>query len=75
MLYQNNGNLEFIIRNSIAKEINKNEVFQMGHTTKENHSGIGLNNVLKIVEKYPNNMMVDINTEAGWFTFNLVIFK
>lgn len=75
MLYQNNGNLEFIIRNSIAKEINKNEVFQMGYTTKENHSGIGLNNVLKIVEKYPNNMMVDINTEAGWFTFNLVIFK
>lgn len=75
MLYQNNGNLEFIIRNSIAKEINKNEVFQMGHTIKENHSGIGLNNVLKIVEKYPNNMMVDINTEAGWFTFNLVIFK
>ncbi len=75
MLYQNNGNLEFIIRNSIAKEINKNEVFQMGHTTKENHSGIGLNNVLKIVEKYPNNMMVDINTEVGWFTFNLVIFK
>lgn len=37
--------------------------------------GIGLNNVLNIVEKYPNNMMVDINTEAGWFTFNLVVVK
>lgn len=39
MFYQDNGNFEFVIRNSMAKDINKSEISNVGYTTKENHSG------------------------------------
>lgn len=73
MVYQDKGNFEFVIRNLVDKKIKKSQIFKRGYTTKNNHSGLGLNNVLKIVESYPDSMIVDVNTEKDWFTFSLVV--
>lgn len=73
MIYQEKKDLEFVIRNKIDEKIENNVIVQEGYTTKSKHLGLGLNNVLKIVQKYPNKIIVDINNDTKWFTFSLVV--
>lgn len=72
MLYRDNDELEFVIRNQIKDNISK-DILKKGYTTKDNHTGIGLNNTLEIVNKYSNDMIVDINADNHWFIFSLIL--
>ncbi|GFZ26390.1 sensor histidine kinase [Lactobacillus corticis] len=71
MLYQDQGNLEFEVRNKTLANSTIG-ISELGATTKDGHSGIGLANVKQLVEKYPQ-LSVDYNLANGWFDFYLVI--
>lgn len=74
MFYSENKTLEFEIRNRVRdKDINTHEISHKNYTTKENHMGIGLANVMDIANKYKESMLVNYTVEDGWFIFNLVI--
>lgn len=72
MLYQSEGNLEFIIRNKID-QVDKDQILKAGFTTKNDHNGLGLSNALEIVNKYFENIMIDVDIDEKWFTFSLVL--
>lgn len=72
MLYQSEGNLEFIIRNKID-QVDKDQILKAGFTTKNDHNGLGLSNTLEIANKYFENIMIDVDTDEKWFTFSLVL--
>ncbi|GAA2864883.1 sensor histidine kinase [Lactobacillus intestinalis] len=72
MLYQSEGNLEFIIRNKID-QVDKDQILKAGFTTKNDHNGLGLSNAMEIANKYFENIMVDVDTKGEWFTFSLVL--
>lgn len=72
MLYQSEGNLEFIIRNKID-QVDKDQILKAGFTTKNDHNGLGLSNALEIANKYFENIMIDVDTDEKWFTFSLVL--
>lgn len=72
MLYQSEGNLEFIIRNKID-QVDKDQILKAGFTTKNDHNGLGLSNALEIANKYFENIMIDVDIDEKWFTFSLVL--
>ncbi|GFZ27181.1 GHKL domain-containing protein [Lactobacillus corticis] len=74
MLYTEDGDFEFEIRNRVHQQnIQVNRLKNEGYTTKQNHAGLGLNNVMRIARKYEQNMLIDYGVEDGWFTFDLTI--
>ncbi|WP_227985529.1 MULTISPECIES: GHKL domain-containing protein [Streptococcus] len=61
----------FIIENSIKEEtINISEVYSFGHSSKGSDRGIGLYNVMKIIERYPN---VSLNTRSQCHVFGQML--
>ena len=64
--------IKIIIENSIDTEINLNEI-RKNHTTKENHAGLGLYNVDKILNHY-SNIMHTTKCSNGMFCQSLQIF-
>ncbi|MBP2057375.1 two-component system sensor histidine kinase AgrC [Lactobacillus colini] len=74
MYYLENETLEFEIRNRIRdKDIDTKKISHKNYTTKKNHMGIGLANVMDIAEKYKESMLVNYTVEDGWFIFDLTI--
>ncbi|SFG32058.1 Sensor histidine kinase YesM [Lachnospiraceae bacterium C7] len=64
----------YIIKNTITDEMRKNKSIQKGVSTKENHDGLGLIVVDKIVAKYPSaNLNSIFNKEL--FIQSLYILK
>lgn len=61
----------FIIENSIKEEtVNISEVYSFGHSSKGSDRGIGLYNVMKIIERYPN---VSLNTRSQCHVFGQML--
>lgn len=64
---------EFEVKNKVLNsKISTMQIKQPGFTTKKNHAGLGLSNIQKIVEKYPN-INLSYNVQDGNFDFYLAI--
>lgn len=75
MIYQVNPNeLEFTIRNKTSSYSSSNKIEASGFTTKKNHTGLGLANVVQIKQKY-DNLSFHHSIKNGWFTFTITIFN
>lgn len=75
MIYQVNPNeLEFTIKNKIYSYSSSNQIETSGFTTKKNHTGLGLANVVQIKQKY-DNLSFHHSIKNGWFTFTITIFN
>ena len=60
-LYENNGQVVMIFENSITdSNLSISELFKKGYSTKGENRGLGLNNLLKIVDENPQ---IILNTE------------
>ena len=56
----------FIIENTTKEEwVNLSEVYDLGYSSKGENRGIGLSNVMKIIERYPN---ASLNTTCLLYT-------
>ena len=68
----NNGERQmFIVENSIKEEsINISDLYSFGYSTKGSNRGVGLYNVMKILEHYPN---VSLNTKSHCYKFCQVL--
>ncbi|QBO35068.1 GHKL domain-containing protein [Periweissella cryptocerci] len=53
-LTSNEHENQLVIKNSIFEHVDIEHVYESGHTTKENHTGLGLHTVQAIVHKHPN---------------------
>jgi two-component system sensor histidine kinase AgrC len=60
--------------NSYTGDIDKNRIFEDGFTTKENHTGFGLWEVRKIVEKYKDKFRLDTIVDDALFTQKLTVY-
>lgn len=57
----------FIIENTTKEEwVNLSEVYDLGYSSKGENRGIGLSNVMKIIERYPN---ASLNTTSQSYLF------
>lgn len=54
LILQEESSLTIIIDNYVEEEVNINRISNNGFTTKKDHSGIGLQSLENILEKYPN---------------------
>ncbi len=70
-----NNMLAIIIQNTYTnKNVNTEEIYQKGVSTKENHSGLGLWKVRQILMKN-NNLNLFTTKDAEYFTQQFEIFK
>lgn len=61
----------FVIENSISEEsIDCSSIFDFGFSSKGDGRGIGLNNVMKILDRYP---YISLNTKSYNYTFTQVL--
>lgn len=54
LILQEENSLTIVVENYVEKEVNINDINNSGFTTKKDHSGIGLQSLETIIEKYPN---------------------
>ena len=54
------------ILNSCNNIVDVSDVFSIGYTTKENHAGRGLNNVLEVIRKYPQGKSSNMSLEVEY---------
>ncbi len=64
-----NGNILIVITNSIQSTVDMRRIADPGFTTKENHSGLGIGQVRKIVNKYPNCSMQFNSTDEEFSVY------
>ena len=63
-----------LIKNTYKdKDIDTNKIFELNISSKENHNGIGLWEVNKILKKY-NNVHLNTTTNEKYFSQQLEIF-
>lgn len=65
---------QLVIRNSIFEHVDIEHVYDSGHTTKENHTGIGLHTVQALVEKH-NNVFFEVEATDTYFEVTLTSRK
>ena len=66
------------ILNSCMNVVDIGDVFTFGYTTKKNHSGRGLNDILETIRKYPQGRIPDTSLEIEYmdnFFFAVLCFK
>lgn len=63
---------KFTIKNSIKSKINIEELFTENFSTKKNHMGIGLNNVISIIDSSPN-FFLETKSFNEWIEFELIL--
>ena len=63
---KSNGLYWATVLNSCKNAVDTGAVFTSGYTTKENHSGRGLNNILEIIRKYPKGRTSDTSLEVEY---------
>lgn len=66
------GQLTFVIDNTVITPEAISNIKQTGYSTKKNHSGLGLSNVQDIKKKYPN-LLVQYSEDNNWFHLQLVL--
>ena len=71
---ENNVILVIIQNTYTNKGINTEEIFEKGHTSKENHSGLGLWKVRQILKKN-NNLNLFTSKDNEFFTQQFEIYK
>ena len=67
-----NSGIRMTVRNTTDRSQGMQDFFKHGYSTKDGHRGIGLNNFIKIVNKY-NNITYTADIDNGWITFTLII--
>lgn len=72
ILMNSHDQLDITIQNTVAKNIQINEIKNYGFTTKNNHSGLGLVNIQDIKKKY-QNLLVHYGIVDNLFSINFVI--
>lgn len=66
-----NNKQVFIVENSIKEEsLDISKVYSFGYSTKGSDRGIGLYNVMKIIDQYPN---ISLNTKSQNYKFSQVL--
>lgn len=68
------NNYSLIVQNTISQPVNLTEVLKPRVTSKQNHDGLGLNNVNEIVNSTPD-LSLEIEQSASEISFELVIQK
>lgn len=68
------NNYSLIVQNTISQPVNLTEVLKPRVTSKQNHDGLGLNNVNEIVNSTPG-LSLEIEQSASEISFELVIQK
>ncbi|MBJ6745182.1 GHKL domain-containing protein [Streptococcus sp. 121] len=69
--FEKEKNQVFIVENSINEEAKDlKSIFEFGYSTKGDGRGIGLYNVLKLIEKYPN---VTLKTQSKDYRFTQIL--
>ncbi|WP_164505023.1 GHKL domain-containing protein [Companilactobacillus hulinensis] len=68
----NNGTI-FVISNSLNTNDSLYTMIREGYSTKKNHSGIGLNNFIKIRNEYPNIISTKYEVKNKSFNLELLI--
>lgn len=63
-----------ISNSCIDRSFDKSRLFEKGYSTKQNHHGIGLYNVGKILKQYPSCLLMT-NSKDSVFTQTLIINK
>lgn len=75
MVYQDDSQIEFIIKNTYKKlNISIEELQERGISTKKNHSGLGLGTIQEFNQKYPN-IFIQYQQEEGFFSAQLILLK
>lgn len=75
MIYQDESQLEFLIENSYCQtDISINTLHKKGLSTKEGHSGLGLNTIQDFNKKNPN-MFIQYQKEDTTFSTQLILMK
>lgn len=54
VLSNQDAGLYIIVDNQLFHEMNMPDIFREGYSTKDNHHGVGLVSLQRIIEKYPN---------------------
>ncbi|MDD6421214.1 MAG: GHKL domain-containing protein [Lactobacillus delbrueckii] len=68
------NNYSLIVQNTISQPVNLTEVLKPRVTSKQNHDGLGLDNVNEIVNSDPD-LSLEIEQSASEISFELVIQK
>lgn len=68
------NNYSLIVQNTISQPVNLTEVLKPRVTSKQNHDGLGLNNVNEIVNSTPG-LSLEIEQNTSEISFELVIQK
>lgn len=75
MVYQDDSQIEFIIKNTYKKlNISIEKLQKRGISTKKNHSGLGLDTIQEFNQKYPN-IFIQYQQEDGFFSAQLILLK
>ena len=75
MVYQDDSQIEFIIKNTYKKlNISIERLQKRGISTKKNHSGLGLDTIQEFNQKYPN-IFIQYQQEDGFFSAQLILLK
>jgi two-component system sensor histidine kinase AgrC len=69
-----NGQLIFLINNTITDKVDLQTMMQSGYTTKKNHSGFGMVNIQEIQKKYPN-LFIQYHQINNQFKLSIQITK
>ena len=72
LIKYNSKAYSFSIVNKINKKVELNKIIERGYTTKENHTGLGLDNVLQLVEK-SENFTLEINQSNNTIEFDFMM--
>lgn len=66
--------LIFIIKNSCSEMMDLKIIYEEGYTTKQSNSGLGLKNLVDILDGY-NNIALETKQEGGFFVQILETFR
>lgn len=74
LILQEENSLTIVVENYVEKEVNINDINNSGFTTKKDHSGIGLQSLETIIEKYPN-ISYKVSCRNHRFIQEIIIFN
>ncbi|TWW12468.1 ATPase [Dellaglioa algida] len=75
MIYQDDSQIEFLIKNTYKNsDISMDKLQNRGLTTKEGHSGLGLNTIHEYNQKYPN-IFVQYQRKNLLFSTQIILIK